>query len=38
MWADDRLWLRQALEGQHFCGYFVFDEDCMISQQLDWLS
>jgi len=38
MWADDRLWLRQTLEGQHFHGYFVFDEDRMISQHLDWLN
>ncbi len=37
MWADDRLWLRQALEGQHFRGYFVFDEDRMVSQEINWL-
>jgi 8-oxo-dGTP diphosphatase len=37
MWAVDRLWLGQALEGHNFRGYFVFDDDRMINQHLDWL-
>ena len=37
MWADDRLWLKQALEGKRFRGYFVFDEDQMVNQEVNWL-
>jgi 8-oxo-dGTP diphosphatase len=36
MWEDDQLWLRQALDGKYFRGFFVFDGEKMLSQQLDW--
>jgi len=34
MWADDRLWLPLALEGTYFKGYFVFDNDKMLSHKI----
>jgi len=34
MWEDDRYWLPQALEGKKLRGYYVFDEDKMLSQKL----
>ena len=36
MWEDDKLWLPQALEGKSFRGFFVFDGDKMLSDQLEW--
>ena len=35
MWADDRLWLPQALEGKKQRGYFIFDDDRMLSEKLE---
>ncbi len=37
MWADDRIWLPEMLEGRRFRGYFVFDDETMLSQKLDLL-
>jgi len=37
MWADDRLWLRQALDGKRFRGFFAFSGDTMLSQFIEWL-
>ena len=34
MWADDRHWLPQMLDGQLFKGYFVFDGDNMLSKDV----
>jgi len=34
MWADDRYWLSQAIAGQKFRGFFVFDDDTLVSQKL----
>ncbi len=31
MWADDRHWLPQALAGQRFQAWFVFDGETMVS-------
>jgi 8-oxo-dGTP diphosphatase len=31
MWADDRLWLPQVLRGSFVTGKFVFDDDSMLS-------
>jgi 8-oxo-dGTP diphosphatase len=36
MWEDDKLWLREALDGKTFRGFFVFDGDKMLSQRLEW--
>jgi 8-oxo-dGTP diphosphatase len=36
MWEDDKLWLPQALEGKLFRGFFVFDGEKMVSEQLEW--
>jgi 8-oxo-dGTP diphosphatase len=38
MWEDDELWLPQALEGKSFRGFFVFDGEKMLSNQLEWES
>ncbi|MDC7126769.1 MAG: 8-oxo-dGTP diphosphatase [Spirochaetales bacterium] len=35
MWADDALWLDKALNGIKISGHFIFDEDEMLSYQLD---
>ncbi|WP_341871932.1 8-oxo-dGTP diphosphatase [Salinispira pacifica] len=35
MWADDRLWMPQALLGNHFSAAFYFDEDELISSRMD---
>ncbi len=38
MWADDRFWLREVLvERKHFIGRFDFEDDTMLSDQLEWL-
>ena len=34
MWEDDRLWLERALQGDHFKGYFIFDDQTMLSQKI----
>jgi 8-oxo-dGTP diphosphatase len=36
MWEDDKLWLPQALEGKSFRGFFVFDRERMVSEQIEW--
>ena len=36
MWEDDRLWLREALDGRVFRGFFVFDGEKMLDQHLEW--
>lgn len=36
MWEDDELWLRGALDGKSFRGFFVFDGEKMLSQELEW--
>jgi 8-oxo-dGTP diphosphatase len=36
MWEDDQLWLRRALDGHFFRGFFVFDAEKMMSHRLDW--
>jgi 8-oxo-dGTP diphosphatase len=36
MWEDDKLWLREALDGKTFRGFFVFDGDKMLIQRLEW--
>ena len=35
MWADDRLWLPEVLAGRYVEGWFVFDDDSMLSSSLD---
>jgi 8-oxo-dGTP diphosphatase len=34
MWQDDRLWLPKALSGAYIRGYFIFDEDTMLSHRI----
>lgn len=36
MWADDRCWLPGVLQGGSFRGYFRFDGEKMLSQELVW--
>ena len=36
MWEDDRLWLRQMLDGEPFSGFFVFDGEKMVGQRVEW--
>ena len=35
MWEDDRRWLPLALEGKKLRGFYVFDDDKMLSEILD---
>jgi len=35
MWEDDKLWLPLAMKGQYITGFFIFDEDKMISQKVE---
>lgn len=35
MWADDRVWLPEALSGTHLKGYFIFDGNEMVSYRLE---
>lgn len=35
MWADDRLWLPSVLQGKRVSGRFFFDDDRMLTQDLD---
>lgn len=38
MWSDDRLWLAEVLiEQKHFVGRFLFDDDTMLTHELQWL-
>ena len=34
MWEDDRRWLPLALAGKKYRGYYVFDDDKMLSEEL----
>jgi len=34
MWADNRLWLHQVLDGAHVSGRFVFDGDAMLDYEV----
>lgn len=37
MWADDIHWLAPALvERRHFIGRFTFDDDTMLSHEVEW--
>jgi len=36
MWEDDVHWLPRALDGETFKGYFEFDDDKMLSKQLEF--
>jgi len=35
MWADDRVWLPRVLNGEYIRGYFIFEDDTMLSQKLE---
>lgn len=35
MWEDDRHWLPLALDGKSFKGYFIFDNEEMLSYKID---
>jgi 8-oxo-dGTP diphosphatase len=35
MWEDDRNWLPQALDGKKQRGFYVFDDDTMLSEILE---
>ena len=37
MWADDRYWLPLVLDGYYINGYFIFDNDKMLSHRVDVL-
>jgi len=38
MWADDRFWLEDLLvRRRHFIGRFTFDDDTMLSSEMEWL-
>lgn len=34
MWADDPHWLPLAISGRYFTGYFIFDDDTMLSMKV----
>ncbi len=36
MWADDRCWLPGVIQGGSFRGYFRFDGEKMLSQEVVW--
>lgn len=36
MWADDRFWLGEMLSGQKFRGWFVFDDDTMLTHRVEF--
>lgn len=38
MWADDRHWLRRALDGERFRGDFVFEDEAMLEMNIEWLA
>ncbi|MFC1584375.1 8-oxo-dGTP diphosphatase [Fibrobacterota bacterium] len=35
MWEDDRYWLPLALEGKYFRGFFIFDDEVMLSHRIE---
>lgn len=35
MWEDDILWLPKILDGEYICGKFIFDDDLMISSEVE---
>ncbi len=35
MWEDDKLWLPLAIRGKYVKGYFIFDGDKMLSQNVE---
>ncbi len=35
MWADDRYWLPHVLDGKYIRGFFIFDEEVMLSHRVD---
>ena len=38
MLADDRFWLEDMLvRRRHFIGRFTFDDDTMLSSEMEWL-
>ena len=38
MWADDSVWLERTLKQRHhFIGKFDFDNDTMLSMQIEWV-
>jgi 8-oxo-dGTP diphosphatase len=36
MWADDRHWLPETLRGRAFDGWFLFDGDSMLTNEVRW--
>jgi 8-oxo-dGTP diphosphatase len=36
MWEDDPLWLPEVLSGKYASGRFIFDEDVMLSHQIEF--
>jgi 8-oxo-dGTP diphosphatase len=36
MWEDDRHWLPQAIAGEGFDAWFVFDGEKMLNQRIEW--
>jgi 8-oxo-dGTP diphosphatase len=37
MWADDAIWLERTLKQRHhFTGKFLFDNDTMLTQEIEW--
>lgn len=36
MWADDALWLEKALDGTKITGRFIFDDDEMLSDEVEF--
>lgn len=38
MWSDDRFWLAELLiEKKRFVGKFLFDDDTMLTNEIEWL-
>lgn len=38
MWTDDAYWLPLAIKGTVFKGYFIFDDDTMLSHRIEVLN
>jgi len=36
MWQDDQYWLPRMLGGERFSAYFDFDDELMLSKQIEW--
>lgn len=36
MWDDDRYWLGEMLDGETFCGKFVFDEETILWREVNF--